>query len=51
MPLVIVHSKTLAPNPKAVMPELGNNEFVITAGPESTDQVPTPDVGELAAKV
>ena len=51
VPLVMVHSKTLAPKPKAVTPEFGSSELVIIAGPESTDHVPTPDVGVLAAKV
>ncbi len=51
VPLVIIHSKTFVPIPKPVILVVGDKEFVIVPEPETTDHVPTPEVGVLAAIV
>ena len=48
---VIDHCKTLVPNAKPLTVVLGVVEEVNTAEPDTTDQVPVPVVGVLAASV
>jgi hypothetical protein len=49
--LLIIHCNTLVPSATAVTVVFGLFELVITALPLITDQVPTPEVGVLAANV
>ena len=48
---VIFHCKTFVPNPRFVTVLVGLFVFVIVAEPETTDHVPVPVVGVLAARV
>ena len=48
---VIVHSKMFAPSVRPVTVVLAEVELVTTPPPVKTDQVPTPVVGVLAARV
>ncbi len=50
-PFVILHCRTFVPKPTAASVVVGLFTLVITAEPEITDQVPTPLVGVLPAKV
>ena len=45
----IVHCKTLLPTARPVTADVADNELVIVAVPDTTDQVPTPLVGVLPA--
>ncbi len=47
----MVHAKTFVPNPKAVIPVVGDNEFVIVPAPETKVQAPVPMVGAFAVIV
>ncbi len=46
-----VHAKTFVPTVSPVMVVVGDSELVITPKPETKDQLPIPEVGELAAIV
>jgi len=41
----IIHCNTLLPTPRPVTADVADNELVILAVPDTTDQVPTPLVG------
>jgi len=47
----IVHSKTFAPAPKFVIPDVGEDGFVIVPEPLMSVHVPVPFVGVFPAKV
>jgi hypothetical protein len=49
--LEIVHLKVLAPTPRAVSPEVGDEGVVIVPAPEINVHNPVPDVGVFPAKV
>ena len=46
--LEIVQANTLLPKPNPVIPEVGDNEFVIIPVPETKVQAPVPTVATLA---
>jgi hypothetical protein len=49
--LEIVHLKVLAPMPRAVSPEVGDEGVVIVPAPEINVHNPVPDAGVFPAKV
>ncbi len=49
--LEIVHAKTFVPKPNAVIPVVGDNEFVMVPAPETKVQAPVPMVGTFAVIV
>jgi hypothetical protein len=51
VPLLIVHSNLFTPTPSPVTPDVGEEGVVTAPPPESTAQLPVPEVGVFPASV